>query len=365
MCRITIRHTTLTTRSSGRSLLSIRCWMSGKARRMVSSASPIRVASCSSETGMEPGPSHRSRTSCGVAHAMTRPLLSLHRHRLGAAAPGSVRCRILDWVQPLVLPRFVFLDELGRHLHPDALRADQPDTALLLADLRHQLLLPTPSSASSATHDSVSATTPPYSASASTVTKLCSHREVSLLLMVTEASVETRKLMLPTAPHAVLRQSPAKPTTSPWATPSPMNEGRLSSRPGRDRAPEVSSVGSSVYSGRPVVSIAPHSSGSTLSSSAQPVSRLPVFTSSDMASTRSAWMPPFSWDAEPRVTACEVSTSASLNGPVPLPSPPTPYRAARSKARANASARCRRRSVVYPPGLARTTSADMTAMAAS
>src|SRR5690554_2068223 len=311
--------------------------------------------------GAEPPVTHILR--CRPRHDSA--LLSLHRCRLSAAAPGSARGRIPGWIQPLVLPRFVFLDELGGHLHPDALRADQPDTALLLADLRHQLLLPTPKSASSATNASTSATTHPYSASASTATKLCSHREVSWLLMVTVASVETRKLMPPTAPHAVLRQSPAKPTTSPWATPSPMNEGRLSSRPGRARAPEVSSVGSSVYSGRPVESTAPHSSGSTLSSSAQPVSRLPVFTSSDMASTRSAWMPPCCWDAEPRVTACEVSTSASLNGPDPVPSPPTSYRAARSNATANASARCRRKSTVYPPGLARATSADMTAMAAN
>src|SRR5690606_3364846 len=157
----------------------------------------------------------------------------------GTAGSGSVRGRIPGLIQPLVPPRFVFLGELGGHRYPDALRAAQCDSALLRAHLRHQPPRPTPSCASRRSDVSGSATTHPASASASTATRLCSHREVRLLLMVTAASVETRKLMPPTAPPAVLRQSPANPTTSPWATPSPMNEGRLSSRPGRAREPEV------------------------------------------------------------------------------------------------------------------------------
>src|SRR5690606_35320822 len=209
----------------------------------------------------------------------------------------------------------------------DALAAHQRVALFPLAHLRHQLP-PFSSGASIATNSSTSATTKPYSASASTATRLFSHRLVSWLLMVTVASVLMRYEMPPTAPQAALVQSPPNATVPSCATPWPMKLGRFSSRPGRARPCAMSSVGRSTYSGRPVASTAPHSSGSTTSSSAHPVSRLPSLTSRLMTSTRSAWIPPSACAAVPRVTDLLVSASASLNGPLPVPSPPMPYSAA-------------------------------------
>src|SRR5690606_30994983 len=175
----------------------------------------------------------------------------------------------------------------------DALRAHQRVALFPLAHPRHQpstppFPFPLSAGASLATNDSTSATTKPYSASARTATKLFSHREVSCPLMVTVASVLMRYEMPPTAPHTALVQSPPKATVPSCATPWPMNEGRFSSRPGRARPCAMSSVGRSTSSGRPVLSAAPHSSGSTTSSSAHPVSFLPSLTSQLMTSTRSA-----------------------------------------------------------------------------
>src|SRR5690606_1396678 len=223
--------------------------MSGKTRRMVSSASPIRVASCSSEAGMGPGPSHRSRTSCGVAHAMTRPLLSAATG-LGSARPGA---------GPAVLSRRVHVALVDVLLDDvlvigdsdlDALRAHQRVALFPLTHLRHQpstppFPFPFSSGATIATNASTSATTKPYSASANTATRLFSHRLVRLLLMVTVASVLMRYEMPPTAPHAALVQSPPKATVPSCATPWPMNEGRFSSRPGRASPCAMSSVGRS------------------------------------------------------------------------------------------------------------------------
>src|SRR5690554_20145 len=209
----------------------------------------------------------------------------------------------------------------------DALAAHQRVALFPLAHLRHQLP-PFSSGASIATNSSTSATTKPYSASASTATRLFSHRLVSWLLMVTVASVLMRYEMPPTAPQAALVQSPPNATVPSCATPWPMKLGRFSSRPGRARPCAMSSVGRSTYSGRPVLSTAPHSSGSTTSSSAHPVSRLPSLTSRLMTSTRSAWIPPSVCAAVPRVADLLVSASASLNGPLPVPSPPMSYSAA-------------------------------------
>src|SRR5690606_4756725 len=112
--------------------------MSGKARRMVFSASPIRVASCSSEAGMEPGPSHRSLISCGVAHAMTRPL--------SGSLSLSLDCFGLSRTCWAVLARRVCVPTVDVQLsgvlvmgvgHSVTLLADQLIPRGRLADLRH------------------------------------------------------------------------------------------------------------------------------------------------------------------------------------------------------------------------------------